>query len=141
MGSGVTTCHSQSLLHVRMPAIQCQGRLPAIQFPGRTPAIQCPGRTPAVQCPGLAPLCFVCTPCLSYYPPPPPPRVRGAEYGWLLFGEGKPAAARVHLETALDMLARTGLVGHEPAAAEYHYKLGRWGGSCRACHVSGVSGR
>lgn len=47
-----------------------------------------------------------------------------AEYGWLLFGEGKADGARVHLETALDMLARLGLAGQE-AAAEYHYKLGR----------------
>lgn len=48
-----------------------------------------------------------------------------AEYGWLLFEEGHPDTARMHLETALEALQRQGLVGQEAEAAEYHYKLGR----------------
>lgn len=59
-----------------------------------------------------------------------------AEYGWLLFEEGSKVDARSHFETALDMLDRTDVIGHEQQQAEYHHKLGRiyWdlGGELRA---------
>lgn len=48
-----------------------------------------------------------------------------AEYGWLLFEDGNADVARMHLETALDTLHRSGYLGVEQQAAEYHWKLGR----------------